>query len=235
MLHQELNKQVVTSMRECVLFSGMKDKQFEHILRFSELLHKQADQMIFQQGMELTHIYFVYDGAVKLGRGSLKGDEKIIEVIFAGSTFAEGVLFSGAPKYPVTATALKASVLVSIQAKPFLALLNNSSDLCINMLAHLSKRLHWMVKELEKQTLHNASFRVIDYFLTQVDPGIECEFVLKLSVPKRDIASRLSIKPETFSRALKSLENKALIEVREKKIILKDVSQLRSLLEDEAL
>jgi CRP-like cAMP-binding protein len=92
-----------------------------------------------------------------------------------------------------------------------------------------------MVKELDKQTLHNASFRVIDYFLSQVDTNAENEFKLRLTVPKRDIASRLSIKPETFSRALKSLEQKSLIEVKEKKIILNNVSQLRLLLEDEAL
>jgi CRP-like cAMP-binding protein len=130
---------------------------------------------------------------------------------------------------------LKASVVVAVQAKPFLKLLKSSPDLCINMLAHLSVRLHWMVKELDKQTLHNASFRVIDYFLSQVDTNAENEFKLRLTVPKRDIASRLSIKPETFSRALKSLEQKSLIEVKEKKIILNNVSQLRLLLEDEAL
>jgi CRP-like cAMP-binding protein len=235
MLHTELNKQVVVALRAHVLFAAMDDEQFNQVLSFAGLLHKQADQMLFQQGMELTHIYFVYDGAVKLGRGTLKGDEKIIDVVFAGHTFAEGVLFAGAPRYPVTATALKASVIVSIQARPFLELLKSSADLCINMLGHLSVRLHWMVKELDKQTLHNASFRVIDYFLSQVDDGIRERFTLKLAVPKRDIASRLSIKPETFSRALKSLENKQLIEVKEKKIILNNVAELKALLESEAL
>jgi len=235
MLHPELNKSVVMAMRQCALFSGMNEEQFKSVLNISDLEKKQADQMIFQQGMALTHIYFVYDGAVKLGRGTLRGDEKIIEVILTGRTFAEGVLFAGAPKYPVTATALKSSVLVRIQAKPFLDLLKNSAELCINMLAHLSVRLHWMVKELDNQTLHNASFRIIDYFLSHVDDDSENEFKLKLAVPKRDIASRLSIKPETFSRALKSLEKKSLIEVNEKKIILRDVAKLQQLIELEAL
>ncbi len=235
MLHKELNKPVVAALRHCALFAAMNDEQFGHILCHAALLNKQTDQMIFQQGMDLTHIYFVYDGAVKLGRGTLKGDEKIIDVVFAGHTFAEGVLFGGAPKYPVTATALKPSMVVSIQAQPLLRLLKSSADLCINMLGHLSVRLHWMVKELDKQTLHNASFRVIDYFLSQVDEGVSGVFKLKLAVPKRDIASRLSIKPETFSRALKSLENKSLIVVKEKQIILNNVVELRSLLETEAL
>ena len=235
MIHRAINKNIVDSMRECVMFSGMSDEQFNLVLQFSDLIHKQADQMLFQQDMDLSHIYYVYDGAIKLGRSTIKGDEKIIEVVFPGRTFAEGVLFAGKPKYPVTATALKSSVVVSIQAQPFLKLLKNSADLCINMLGHLSIRLHWMVRELDKQTLHNASFRVIDYFLTQVNDEVTDEYQLKLSVPKRDIASRLSIKPETFSRALKTLENKQLIVVKEKKIILINVSQLRSLLNSEAL
>ena len=235
MIHQALNPNVVNALRTHVMFSGMSTDEFNQVLQFSDVLHKQPDQMLFQQDMDLSHIYYVYDGAIKLGRSTIKGDEKIIEVVLPGSTFAEGVLFAGKPKYPVSATALKPSVVVSIQAQPFLKLLKSSADLCINMLGHLSFRLHWMVKELDKQTLHNASFRVIDYFLAQVNADIVDEFTLKLAVPKRDIASRLSIKPETFSRALKSLENKQLIVVKEKKIILNNVSQLRSLLYTEAL
>ena len=59
MLHKDLNRQVVASMRSCDMFSSMDDEQFAHVLSFSDLLHKQADQMIFQQGMDLTHIYYV--------------------------------------------------------------------------------------------------------------------------------------------------------------------------------
>ncbi|WP_223789501.1 Crp/Fnr family transcriptional regulator [Marinicella meishanensis] len=235
MLHPELNQAVCAALQDNALFSGMNEDQFSQVLRHASLLKKDPDQMLFQQGMDLTHFYFVYDGAVKLGRNTIKGDEKIIEVVLPGRTFAEGVLFAGAPKYPVTATAIKPSVVVSVQAQPFLQLLRGSADLCINMLAHLSHKLHWMVKELDHQTLHNASFRVIDYFLSQVTAVTEEAYQLKLKVPKRDIASRLSIKPETFSRALKSLENKSLIEVHEKKIILKNVAELRNLLESEEL
>ncbi len=235
MIHKDLQPKVVHYLRQNTMFSGMSDSQFDQILQIADLVKKSPEQMLFQQDMDLSHIYFVYDGAIKLVRSTIKGDEKIIEVVFPGRTFAEGVLFAGAPKYPVTAVALKPSLVVSIQAKPFLKLLKSSADLCINMLGQLSVRLHWMVKELDKQTLHNASFRVIDYFLTQVKEEVTDEFSLTLSVPKRDIASRLSIKPETFSRALKSLENKLLIEVKENHILLKDVSKLRALLETEAL
>lgn len=103
------------------------------------------------------------------------------------------------------------------------------------MLGHLSQRLHWMLKELDKQTLHNASHRIIDYFLSQVSQRETEVYDLCLTIPKRDIASRLSIKPETFSRALKSLLIKDLIKIEDNHIILNNVNQLRELVKLEEI
>lgn len=235
MLNPIVNQKVVAALQQSTLFAGMDDDQFNVILSHSELLHKSPGQTLFQLGMPVSHFYFVYDGAIKLSKISINGNEKIIEVITAGRTFAEGVLFMGAPKYPVTSTALIPSVVVAIAAQPFLKLLNGSSELCLNMLGHLSVKLHWMVNELEKQSLHNASFRIIDYFLTQTEHVADGKYELHLQVPKRDIASRLSIKPETFSRVLRSLEEKSLIEVRENKIMLNDLRKLQSLVASEQI
>jgi CRP-like cAMP-binding protein len=234
-LDKILNAPVIAELKRSHLFKAMNDQQFDRALLFLRLKSLNADQLLFQQGDELTHIYHVYDGAIKLFRSTRKGNEKIIEVIESGRSFGEGVLFEGAPKYPVSSIAMKSCVLVSIKASDYLHILKNSNNLCINMLGHLSKRLHWMLKELDKQTLHNASFRIVDYFLSQVLESEGSAYDLCLTIPKRDIASRLSIKPETFSRALKSLLKKDLITIEDKHIILKDVKQLRSLVELEEI
>lgn len=236
MLDRILNASVVAELNQLHLFRAMDDKQFGQLLMCSRLRVLQADQLLFQQGEDLTHIYYTYDGAIKLCRSTRKGDEKIIEVVQAGKSFAEGVLFGGAPKYPVSAIAMKVSTVVSIDASKYLNILKESDSLCINMLGHLSQRLHWMLKELDKQTLHNASFRIVDYFLNQIVVGDDCgSYELSLTIPKRDIASRLSIKPETFSRALKSLLRKDLIGINDNHIILKDVQQLKKMVELEEI
>lgn len=236
MLDKILNSSVVTELRRLQLFKAMDDKQFDKLLFCCRIKKLQTDQLLFQQEEPLTHIYYVYDGALKLCRSTRKGDEKIIEVVQPGRTFAEGVLFGGAPKYPVSAIAMKNSIVVSIDANKYLAILQDSNSLCINMLGHLSQRLHWMIKELDKQTLHNASFRIVDYFLSQVNIDEQSTFYdLCLTIPKRDIASRLSIKPETFSRTLKSLVKKDLISIEDNHIILKDVQQLRKMVELEEI
>jgi len=235
MLDKLLNAPVITELRQCHLFKAMDETQFDQMLKHCHLKNLKAEQVLFQHGMPLTHIYFVYDGSVKLCRTTRKGDEKIIEVVQTGKSFAEGVLFKGMPEYPVSSIALKQSIVVAIKANVFLSLLKSSNSLCINMLGHLSTRLHWMLIELDKQTLHNASFRIIDYFLSQVSDSEDSSYDLCLTVPKRDIASRLSIKPETLSRTLKSLVNKDLISIEDNHIILKDVHQLREMVQLEEI
>jgi len=235
MLDKTLNAPVINSLQQHHLFKAMDENQFNQILTFSRIKSLSAEQLLFQHGDELTHIYYVIDGAVKLYRSTIKGNEKIIEVVQPGKSFGEGVLFEGFPKYPVSAIAMKPSIVVAIHAKKYLNILNSSNHLCINMLGHLSQRLHWMLKELDKLTLHNASFRIIDYFLSQVDINETSVYDLCLTIPKRDIASRLSIKPETFSRALKSLLKKDLIRIEDNHIILNNVNQLRKMVELEEI
>ncbi len=235
MLDKILNAPIIAQLKQCHLFKAMNDKQFDSVMNHCRLQKLEAEQLLFQQDTELTHIYYLYDGAVKLFRSTRNGNEKIIEVVQPGKPFAEGVLFAGSPKYPVSSIAMKQCIVVSIKANKYLDTLKSSNDLCINMLGHLSQRLHWMLKELDKQTLHNASFRIVDYFLNQVAENIDSAYDLCLTIPKRDIASRLSIKPETFSRALKSLFKKGLIDMKDNHIILKDVNKLRELVDLEEI
>lgn len=228
-------QEVLAALRENVLFAGMNDEQFSSISNHTEIIKKQADQMVFVQGAQSDFFYFVYHGAVKIYRGTLKGDEKIVDVIFSGHTFAEGIMFNHIPRYPVSSTAIQQTVMVRIKSAAYIELLKSDAELCLNMLGRLSIRLHWMVGELDKQSLRNASYRVVDYMLSQVPKTETDEFTLSLGIAKRDIASQLSIKPETLSRSLKSLENRNFIVVHEKNILIKDVSLLRSMIKAESL
>ncbi len=92
-----------------------------------------------------------------------------------------------------------------------------------------------MLSELDKLTLHNASFRIIDYFLSHVKNISSNDYDLELDVPKRDIASRLSIKPETLSRVLKSLQERGLITIQDNHIHLHNIFMLKRMVELEEI
>jgi CRP-like cAMP-binding protein len=165
-----------------------------------------------------------------LQRLAPSGDIKVFEIIHPGQTFAEAVLFSGGARYPVSAVMVLPSVVVAIDAASYLKLLNSSNSLCLNLMAKLSQRLHWMVNEVDRLTLQNATFRLVCYLLSHISEDENNRRDVNLSMAKHVIASRLSITPETLSRSLKELSTQGLINLDGPQIELVDVEKLRKLI-----
>lgn len=144
-------------------------------------------------------------------RLSPDGAEKVIEIVAPGQTFAEAVMFLHAPLYPVCAAALGPVELIGIDAADFSRMLHESVETCFVLLGVLSQRLRGLIREIDNLTLHTAAARVARYLVSKL-PSDRCS--LDLGVRKGVLASRLSIKPETFSRVEKDLIEEGLIEVR---------------------
>jgi CRP-like cAMP-binding protein len=179
---------------------------------------------LFEQGDAARFFYYLIEGQVKLSRISPEGDEKIIEVITPGSTFAEALMFQRAPVYPVAAQTLKPSCLLKINSGHYYEVLSESPQSCLAMLADLSMRLHALVNEIDNLTLHNAACRIAGYLLSRVDQD---GLVYQLDIPKLVLASRLAVKPETFSRIIKQLCCKNLISVKGNHIRILDLDGLK--------
>ncbi|NOQ94660.1 MAG: cyclic nucleotide-binding domain-containing protein [Methylophaga sp.] len=225
-----LNEYILNSMRRCVLLQPLEDDDFDKVVNTSHAKQLPENSVLFEQGTELTDIYLLISGGIKLQRLAPNGDEKVIEIIRPGQTFAEAVLFLGGSRYPVSALTVSPSIVVAINAETYLKLLNTSNTLCKNLLGKLSQRLHWMVNEVDRLTLHNATFRLVDYLLSHISEEQNDRAGVTLVAPKHVIASRLSIKPETLSRTLKDLSKQGLINLDGTQIELVNVEKLRQLI-----
>jgi len=222
-----LTSDIFQAMNRCALIAPLIPDHNDAIKEMSKVILVPETQYLFNQGDDLTAIYLVISGGMKLQRLAPSGQEKVLEIVSPGQTFAEALLFSSAESYPVSAVAIEDSVLVAINAKKYFRLFNESNQLCMTMLGTLSRRLHWMINEVDRLTLHNATYRLVDYMLNQVDDSSEGKLRVKLSAPKNVIASRLSIKPETFSRTLRNLASQKLICLEQGEIELLDIAKLK--------
>ena len=226
----ELKGFILNSIRQCPLLQPLNPEDFDEIIRKSYAKQLPENTVLFDQGAPLTAIYLLMSGGIKLQRLAPNGDAKVIEIIRPGQTFAEAALFSGGSCYPVTSITISPSMVVAIHAETYLKLLENSNGLCLNLLAKLSQKLHWMVNEVDRLTLHNATFRLVDYLLRHIPENSNDRTGVNLVAPKHVIASRLSIKPETLSRTLKSLSKQGLINLDGSEIELVDIGKLRQLI-----
>lgn len=150
-------------LKDTYLFSQLSSSQLDRVRSFSQKIHLQEGAALFEPGDEARRFFMVIDGQIKLSRLSLNGNEKVIEVVSAGHTFAEALMFSDHPNYPVRAVAITDSVLIAIDNKAFLALLRESVDTCFRVMGDMSMRLRNLIKEIDDLTLQSASGRVAGY------------------------------------------------------------------------
>lgn len=204
------------------LFSGLESEQLQNIHDSARVHKLDKDQTLFSQGDSVDCFYLVYSGMVKLFRLSADGQEKVIEIVTPGQTFAEALMFLDQPHYPVSASALNDAEVIAFDASQFLKMLNQSSASCMVLLGTMSQRIRGLVQEIDNLSVQNGRHRLSSYLLEQAG---DSDYI-KLPVPKSVLASRLSIQPETFSRIVKQLKNASAIKVDGSEIEIIDRDQL---------
>ena len=217
-------------LRSVYLFDALTDPQFERVLQGMTAVRLAAKQILFEFRQPAQRFYLVKTGQIKLYRLSPDGDEKVVEIIQPGKTFAEAIMFMERHVYPVNAEAIEASELYSFDMTSFVELLKDSHQTCFRLMASRSQRLHALVEEINNLTLQNATYRLVNYLLDQLPEGAVEAPAIHLATPKSVIASRLSIQPETLSRTLARLAAQGLLDVQGSNITLRDISKLRALL-----
>ncbi len=214
-------------VRSHYLFTSLSPEMLRDILVSSRILELTTEQHIFMQGEDADQFFMVAEGQIKLSRLTMEGNEKVIEILHPGQTFAEAIMFMRSHVYPVTATALSPSKVYSFRCKAFLNMLDAQPELYHTLLGNLAMRLRKQLQEIENLTMKNASYRVVNFFKNKLEEGDTIEDnVIRLNVQKQVIASRLSIQPETLSRILANLKKQGIAESEGRDILIKDVDAL---------
>jgi CRP-like cAMP-binding protein len=206
---------IVLTLRRHHLFSQLPEKVFQDVCNLANLKHLACHATLMHQGDPAKRFFLLVSGQIKLHRVTGEGQENLVEIIHAGQTFAEALLFSQARLYPVSATALKDCVLVSIEGSHYRNALEDQPKICLAILTSMSIHLHQRLKDIDTLTLANASRRVIHFLFQERDPA-NGQIVLQVS--KRLVASKLGIQPETFSRILHRLVESGLIAMERRTI-----------------
>lgn len=222
-----LADQDLALLRRCYLFAGMAEADYREVVEHAHSVQLAAGQTLFQQDTPFTALYWVVEGMIRLYRVSPQGEEKVIDLVGPGRSFAEAVMFMGG-NYPVCAAALAPSRLIAIDGAHLRHWLAQDTGRCFRLMAAMSVRMQKLVGDIEQLTLMKGADRLVQYLLDHADPDETGRQMVELEAPKQVIASRLGIKPETFSRLLHKLSDQGLIEVHESRVYLLDTERLLS-------
>jgi CRP-like cAMP-binding protein len=202
------------------LFSDLNPPELERLATGCQTRRLGRGEMVFRVGEACNEFHVTVTGQVKLFALSPAGQEKIIELVGPGHSFAEALMFTDRP-YIINAQALTDTLVLTVSKAAVLTEIADDSRFALRMLAGISRRLHGLVQDVEAYALRSGVQRVIGYLLRNqaLDEGASAEAVtVSLPVSKATLASRLSLTPEYFSRVLHELEAAGLIEVDKRDI-----------------
>jgi len=186
-------------------------------------------EILFHRGDPCHGFHLILDGQIKLAFTSAEGNEKVVDILYAGRSFGEAVMFLDQP-YPVLGEALSDTLLLHIGSAAVFDQIEQDPRFARKLLAGMSIRLHSMVRDVESYALRSSTQRVIGYLLQLADSA-PCaaggRHEIELPTSKQVIASRLSLTPETLSRIFHDLSVAGLITVHGKQITIHDVRRLR--------
>ncbi|MGZ5891212.1 MAG: Crp/Fnr family transcriptional regulator [Caldimonas sp.] len=207
------------------LFNDMQPPELQRLADGSQLRRLGRSDTVFHVGQPCEEFHVTVVGQVKLFAISPSGQEKVIELIGPGNSFAEAFMFIGKP-YMVNAQALTDTLLLSVGKKAVLEEIALDPRFALRMLAGISRRLHGLVHDVQGYALHSGLQRVIGYLLRDQSESESNAITVSLPVSKGTIASRLSLTPEYFSRVLHELEASGLIEIDKREIRIPDAKRL---------
>ncbi|MFM2346159.1 MAG: hypothetical protein RL654_912 [Pseudomonadota bacterium] len=209
------------------LFQEMTPPELQRLAEGCRLRRLQRGDTVFRVGEPCEEFHVAVTGQVKLFAISPAGQEKVIELIGPGQSFAEALMFTGKP-YIINAQTLSDALVLSVGKETVFGEVHRDPRFALRMLAGISRRLHGLVHDVQAYALHNGMQRVIGYLLRDLDdaPGAPGEHRVSLPVSKATIASRLSMTPEYFSRVLHELEAEGLIEMDRREIHIPDTGRL---------
>lgn len=186
------------------------------------------NRQLFFAGARFNGIYLIVEGSVKIFRVSADGKEKVIDLLQRGDCLGEVAMLLGIP-YDVSAQTVTDAVLVHIPEAMMADLISDSSALVRRLLATMSRRVHGLICDVEASSFKSGHQRVADFIISLLPPGVcgGSEAQVRLPAKKLDLASRLDLSPQHFSRILQDLRKQGLIGVDGQVVSVPSVDRLR--------
>lgn len=216
-------------LQQVALFSGLEEPDLDAVLDITHFRYLTAEDALFEMGQSCSAIYVADTGLIKLYLSGTGKQEKVVEFIEPGDSFAEAALFSG-EGYPVSARAMQDSVVLAVDAFALTRLIRSRPHMSWNMLGVLSRRSHQLVRQLRTTSLHNAEQRVAAYLLEHYDSEQPEQPVGHLPHRRSEFACALGITPETLCRVLGKMRKNSWITTESSKIFVQDPEQLAGMI-----
>lgn len=188
------------------------------------------DQFIYFPDEPAQYIYMIADGRVRIGHYLDDGKEVVSAILGMGEIFGELAL-AGEEKRRDFAQAMDDKTTVCpLSIEELKALMWENKELSFKMLKLVGLRLMKLERKLELLVFKDARTRIIEFIRDSASykgKKVGYETLVPTKLTHKDIASLTGTSRQTVTTILNELKEKNLINFDRKKILVRDLENLK--------
>lgn len=206
-------------------FEGWPAASLANLAAGAKIIPLPKHGSLTRKNERLESLHVVVSGLIRLYIPLPNNMERVIALVGPGESLGEACLVLE-ETCPYDAVAGKDSHVLVIDGLVFKRELDRHIDLTRQVLQRVSRRFLETLRDTEICAQRSSVSRVAGYLL-QYRPSQEDEgFTFHLPARKQDVAAKLGLSQETFSRVLGFLDKQGVIQVSAGMIRVEDVSRL---------
>lgn len=207
-------------LKTCLL-CRLCQKEWLPAINFHRINFKvKKGELLFKEGEEMSGIYFVYEGTVKVHKHWSEDKELIVRFAKKGNIIGHRGLGKDL-LYPVSATSLEPSTVCFVNLDFFKASLKVNYDFLYELMLFYASELKESEKNMRNLAHMTVKGRLAQAFLTLNEKfGCTSDGFIDISLSRQDLASFAGTTYETVFRILNEFTQQNIIMVNGKNIAI---------------
>lgn len=208
-------------------FSSLTSNQVES-LKLEEINKTfKKGETIFREGAFPNALYVVYRGIVKLHKYGNNGKEQITRLAQPGDLLGYRSLICNDP-YKASATATEETKLFKIPKDTFFNLMRENHDFALKIMKLLSSDLKQAEKKLMDMAQKSVREKVAETLVHLSDTfGLDNNYALNAKLTRKEIGDMAGVTTESTIRTISDFNKENMLSIEGRKIIIRDLSQLK--------
>ena len=213
------------------IFCALAGAHLEKLEREKTVHKYEKGQVIFWEGTPAFAIHCLYSGAVKLYKTGPKTEPQVIRLLGPGEIFGYRALLADEP-YAATAEAVETTVICTFTKQTLFDLLKQSPDLTMRLLAKMAVELKTSEEQMlaiAQETVRQRTARLLLFLAEGNQQVTRLARTLKVPLLRSEMAQMVGTTPETFSRTLRFLASKGILQVTKDQISITNTKALEKI------
>ncbi len=216
-------KNIKAVLRNIDLFSSLSEEEIEKLAAISKIEHYAPNSIVFYENDNLSHIYYLVEGRVKLYKIDKYNNEIFLNdmkndsfIYLVKKSYRNEVVCS---TFYSVETLTEADILV-IDIEKFKNMFISKYEILAGVLHETYKLLAQFQYIINRDLIYDGTAKVAHMLCNDLE-----EFN---TLKKNEIAYHLHIQPETLSRIIKKLEKEGYIKIENRKVTILNRKALES-------